>query len=134
MKKAIGLLAVIVLFVMSSATASAQMKFGVQGGANFSTMKIKSISTSNAAGWYLGPTLEMLLPVVGLGVEGSFWYSRVNTEAKVLGVKKDMHFNYFTIPVNLKYKIQIPMFSPFAFVGPEFQLKLKDNLDRKSVV
>ena len=51
MKKAIGLLAVIVLFVMSSATASAQMKFGVQGGANFSTMKIKSISTSNAAGW-----------------------------------------------------------------------------------
>ncbi len=128
MKKIVGLLAIVMMFLMAPA-ASAQIQFGLQGGANFSSTKIKGISSKNAAGWYIGPTVEMVVPIVGFGIEGSVWYSRVSSDAKINNSNKTIKFDYLAIPLNLKYKLQLPVITPFAFAGPEFQFKIKDNLD-----
>ena len=103
--------------------ANAQISFGLRGGMNVSKLNIKDHNANSATGWFLGPTAEFTVPIIGLGFDASLLYSRINTEID----KHTNGLNYLSIPMNLKYKLLIPLIQPFIYAGPEFNVSLGDN-------
>ncbi len=120
-------LSAILLFPMA---AQAQLQFGVRGGANFSNFKFDDYKTNRAAGWFVGPTCEFLLPIVGLGLDASMLYSQEQTEIYDGFYGRDYKQHNLVFPINLKYKLQLPLVQPFIFAGPEFGFRLTDNSSR----
>ncbi len=130
MKKRFKILAVFVLLLSAALPASAQLSFGVKAGANFTDIKLKGWDSNTATGWYAGPTLEVMIRGLGLGVEGSLLYSRLSTDYKYDHATYNAHVDYLTLPVNLKYKFPLPMVRPFVLAGPEFSVKVNDHIGR----
>ena len=134
--KFIAKIAIIIAFaVVANATAQAQFRFGIKGGITINELKWDKdiVSKDNRAGFTAGLIVEAGLPVVGLGIDASVLYAHrqddlfLEEEAQVTKLKRD----YLDIPVNVKYKIQIPVLckiiSPFVTTGPDFALVLGDN-------
>lgn len=126
MRKLISILALGGLCFLST-PASAQLKFGVRAGANFTNLNIRDIETNTATGWFVGPTAEFLMPVIGLGLDASLLYSRVNSEVDWGMHDKKYKLDYLTLPVNIKYKLGLPLVKPFIYAGPELCARIHDN-------
>lgn len=79
-------------------------------------------SAKNGTGFTAGLTVEVMLPVAGLGFDGSIMYGRYAAEFGFDGVYADIDRDYVDIPVNLKWKIGVPaigrIMSPYIFTGP----------------
>lgn len=126
---------IIALAIIANATAQAQFRFGVKGGITINELKWDKdiVSKENRAGFTAGLMVEAGLPVVGLGIDASVLYAHrqddlyIEEGAQVTKLKRD----YLDIPVNVKYKIQIPVLSkvisPFVTTGPDFALMLGDT-------
>ncbi len=103
--------------------ASAQMNWGLRGGVNVSKLNLKDFKSQAATGWFLGPTTEFTIPILGLGFDASVLYSRVSTDIQ----DKTVNFNYLSIPLNLKYTILLPIVKPYIFGGPEFNVRMGNS-------
>ena len=120
MKKTLLILAI----AMMAIGASAQVRFGVKAGVGVNTLHIENPSsnfdTDNRTGFTGGVMMEVNLPL-GIAVDASALYTRRSgaIEDTEVGVR-----DYIAVPVNLKYKLSLPVVSniitPFAFTGPEF--------------
>ena len=117
--------------LLTATTASAQVKFGVKGGLNVTDMHINDevFDKSNQAGWYIGPTVKVSLPVTGLGVDIAALYdyrsAKVtdpsNEEVKV----KQQSIN---VPVNLRYGIGLGSLASIIFhAGPQIGFNVGDK-------
>lgn len=119
MKKIIFTLALCIL----AATATAQ-KLGITGNIAFDraqTTILQGISPS--LGWSLGLKFRYV-SAVGLGFDAAAKYT---SEGRSYGdgmTGSSTRASFISIPVNLRYDLQIPaisgMATPFVFVGPEF--------------
>lgn len=114
-----------------AAPADAQVKFGVKGGLNVTDMHLNSevFDKSNQAGWYIGPTVKVSLPVTGLGVDIAALYdyrsAKVtdpsNEEVKV----KQQSIN---VPLNLRYGIGLGSLASIIFhAGPQIGFNVGDK-------
>lgn len=117
--------------LLTATTASAQVKFGVKGGLNVTDMHLNDevFDKSNQAGWYIGPTVKVSLPVTGLGVDIAALYdyrsAKVtdpsNEEVKV----KQQSIN---VPVNLRYGIGLGSLASIIFhAGPQIGFNVGDK-------
>lgn len=117
--------------LFTATTASAQVKFGVKGGLNVTDMHLNDevFDKSNQAGWYIGPTIKVSLPVTGLGVDIAALYdyrsAKVtdpsNEEVKV----KQQSIN---VPVNLRYGIGLGSLASIIFhAGPQIGFNVGDK-------
>jgi hypothetical protein len=70
--------------------------------------------------------LELMIPVISVGIEGSLLYSRLSSE--VLSIDR-MDVDYLSLPLHLKWKLPIQKITPFIFTGPEFSVKVGDNME-----
>lgn len=120
---------------MLSASVNAQIKFGVKGGFNLSSLSIKGVDSSNKMGFYLGPTVKLSLPLTGLALDGSVLYNQMSTDvtleqgedAAVRG--ETIKMKQIAIPVNLRYGFGVAdMVNVFFFAGPQFAFNLSDDL------
>ena len=117
-------MAVAILF---TAPASAQVKFGVRGGVDVTSLKFnKSVfDESNRAGFYIGPTMKFSLPVIGLVVDASAVYdqrsAKVTEESTASkGTEISLDQKQIAIPVNLRYSIGLgSLANVFFFAGPQ---------------
>lgn len=124
-------LAVLVLS-MVAATATAQVKFGVKGGLNVTNMSLNKdvLDAENRAGWFIGPTIKVSLPLTGLSIDAAALYDQRSAKIKysddfqtgtttaVGGTHKQQSIQ---IPVNVRYGVGLgSMASVFAFAGPQF--------------
>ena len=109
--------------------ASAQINYGLRGGMNVSKLSknIDNYNSSSATGWFVGPTVEFTVPIIGVGVDASVLYNRVNAE---IGTRTN-EFNYLSVPLNLKYKLCVPIVQPFIYAGPEFNISLGDSFAKE---
>lgn len=82
MKKLLSTLMVIACLALAI-PAQAQIKFGVKGGLNVSKMYISKdvVNSDNRAGFFIGPTAEFTLPLLGLGVDVSALYNQYGAKA-----------------------------------------------------
>ncbi|MBD5270138.1 MAG: PorT family protein [Bacteroides sp.] len=134
--------------VMTIGVAGAQVRFGIKAGANFNSIHFKDLESSlqpdNSCGFNVGVMTEFTVPIVGLCFDASLLYSRMNnaiskdySEPVADALDSDMSWgkNFLEIPINIKYKFQIPMVAnivkPYIFTGPTFAFKLdKSIMDR----
>lgn len=122
MKTIKHLLLALVAIVAVAGTANAQFKFGPRVGINVNSMHFneKIFSSDNRTGFTAGLQAEFTIPVVGLGMDASLMYVRRNQDLDEM----TKHCDYFEIPLNLKWKIGLPIVSkvltPYIFTGPSF--------------
>lgn len=130
MKSITRILAVVMLMLATAFTANAQFKFGPRIGLEVNQLHFNSdlFDGDNRAGFTGGLQAEFMIPAIGFGFDASVMYVRrdakfineIQTENDYVSVSRD----YISIPVNLKYKLSIPVVSnimkPYVFTGPEF--------------
>ena len=121
--------------VMVAMPAQAQLvKFGVKGGLNVSSMKFNEsvFESSNKAGWFIGPTLQVSLPIGGLGADISAFYDQ-----KILGMgdEETIKQKSVLVPVNLRWKFGLgSMAGIYLAAGPQFGFNVgDDNFSLKAV-
>ena len=127
------ILTVVVLFaaLMTAVPAKAEVKFGLKGGVNLTSMSFdaNAFSKSNQAGFFVGPTVKFTLPVVGLGIDASALYDqRKSTVKSVTDTETAIKEQSIQIPVNLRYGIGLgSTASIYFFAGPQFGFNVGDK-------
>ena len=119
----------VVLLATMTVAVQAQVKFGVKGGLNLTTMKFdKDVANkSNQAGFFIGPTVNFTLPVVGLGVDASALFDQ--RSAKIDGADETLKQQSIQIPVNLRYGFGLGnTASVYVFAGPQFGFAIGDKV------
>ena len=131
MKKIFMLLAMIVTMTAAN-NASAQIKFGLKGGVNVTDMSLNSsvFDASNRTGFFVGPTIKVQLPLVGLGIDASALYDQREAKIKVgnTTTKETLRSQAINVPINLRYGWGLSsMANIFMFAGPQFGFNLGDK-------
>ena len=125
MKKLYMSLAIIALSMLMAIPSQAQVSWGLRGGANIVNMKMSSdvLGSKNNAGFYVGPTIKFVVPIVGLSFDASALYDQ--RTAKVVnnanGVTEERKQQAIQIPLNIRYGWGLgDMANVFLFAGPQF--------------
>lgn len=141
MKKVKSLLIIALVALFGVAQANAGFRFGVKAGLNVNQLHFnqKTFDADNRCGFTAGVMGEVSLPIVGLGVDFSAMYTRMNShvdEAEDQAVSYNLGKNFIEIPVNIKYKFSLPVvskfLSPYLYTGPVMALKLDGGKDDNS--
>lgn len=125
------LLAMIVTMTAAN-NASAQIKFGLKGGVNVTDMSLSSsvFDASNRTGFFVGPTIKVQLPLVGLGIDASALYDQREAKIKVgnTTTKETLRSQSINVPINLRYGWGLSsMANIFLFAGPQFGFNVGDK-------
>lgn len=129
MKRIIGVL-IVVVAVAIAVPVRAQIKFGVKGGLNLAnslsdTWKDKA-NADNYTGFFIGPMVDVTIPIVGLGVDGALMYSQKGNKLEGETFKQQG----LEIPVNLKYAVGLGSLASIYFAaGPSFFFNFKSDDD-----
>ncbi len=129
-------LLVALIAIFSFGYASADFRFGIKAGLNFSKLSVKNLdAATNAAsdsrtGWMAGVMAEFTVPIINIGADASLLYARQNVDDNSLYENK----NFLDIPINLKWKIGLPVVgrivTPMIYTGPDFLFALnKETLE-----
>lgn len=127
--------------LMMGITAKAQVKFGVKGGVNVTSMSFNNsvFDASNRTGFFIGPTVKIQLPLVGLGIDASALYDQREAKVKVADsytgtsytADKTLRCQAINVPINLRYGWGLSsLANVFLFAGPQFGFNVgKKNQD-----
>ena len=118
----------VVLLATMAVAAQAQVKFGVKGGLNLTNMKFDNsvANKSNQTGFFIGPTVNFTLPVVGLGIDASALYDQ--RSAKIDGSEDKLKQQSIQVPINLRYGFGLGnTASLYLFAGPQFGFNIGDK-------
>lgn len=144
--KAIKLLIAVVaiMFGTVSAQAGGPFKFGPKVGLTVNKLHFNDevLNSKNQTGWTAGAMMEATVPVIGIGADLSVMYVRRNSEYMLQNhISKDNR-DYIEIPLNLKYKFNLPVVShflvPYLALGPSVSFltsrkNIEDAYRNKSV-
>jgi len=136
MKKWITLFTVTVCLAMAM-PAKAQIKFGVKGGLNLASASLSDAwdakgNADNYTGFFIGPMVDITIPIIGLGVDGALMYSQKGAK---ISFDDDLGSTTFKqqgieIPVNLKYSIGLGSSASIYFAaGPSFFFNMNSDDD-----
>lgn len=128
MKKILLVLAIFAGIVSTTPLAAQSLKFGVVGGLNLSKLNFDggsdNLSSDNRYGWYIGPKLNLSLPL-GFGVDVAAEYSQRRLN---LSDDKSETFKSIEIPVNVRYNIGLgSVASVYVATGPQFGFNVGDT-------
>ena len=124
--KKILTIAVLFAALMTTVPAKAEVKFGLKGGLNLTSLSLdaNAISKSNQAGFFIGPTFKFTIPIVGLGFDASALYDQRKAEVDDTSIKQQS----IQIPINIRYGIGLgSTASIYFFAGPQFGFNVGDK-------
>ena len=125
MKRILSILMVTACLFMAL-PSQAQIQFGVKGGLNVSKVSISKevFNSDNQSGFFIGPTAELTLPLLGLGVDVSALYNQYGIDTAEGSTKKKS----IEIPINLNWTIGFSsIVSAYVAVGPQFGFNVGDR-------
>ncbi|MCP9610777.1 porin family protein [Coprobacter tertius] len=141
---------IVALCLLMAVPAQSQLRFGVRLGANVSDMSFnKDVFKSSNIGSFTGGLMaEFMLPVFNLGIDGAVMYTRKGAKFIATGdnagnignaleadaIQSTKKLDYIEIPVNLKYKIGLPIIKPYIFAGPSFSFLVGNKLSVNRLV
>lgn len=142
MKKIIVFLCALAL-VAVAIPAQAQLRFGVKGGLNITSVHFNSdlLKSDNVTGFHIGPMIEATMPLLGFGFDAAILYAQKGMESNSSGVTTTMKTSYLDVPVNLKWKFGLPIIKAYLAAGPYASFRiggdkiwnvLNDQLETKS--
>ena len=106
--------------------AQSNVKFGVKGGLDVQDMKFNEnvFNTENKLGWFIGPTLQVSLPIGGLGVDIAGLYDQKTTEVNGESIKQ----KNILVPVNARLKFGLGSSAGiYVAAGPQFSFNVGDD-------
>ena len=112
--------------MMTATVAQAQVKFGLKGGLNVTNMSFSQdvADKSNRAGFFVGPTVKVGIPLAGLGVDAAVLYDQREAEA----VDQTMKQRSINVPINLRYNIGFSsLVGAYIAAGPQFGIAVGDK-------
>lgn len=115
MKKTVTVM-ILALMALVTIPAQAQLRFGVKGGVNISSVHFNSdlLKADNVTGFQIGPMIETSIPLVGVGLDAAILYSQ-----KGMGIgSEEIKTDYIDVPVNLKWKFGLPIVKAYLAAGP----------------
>lgn len=139
------MVAVIATLVFVATSYGKTLSFGIKAGANFNHLSlneniVNDFNKTNSTGWEAGVMLDANL-ILGFGFDISLMYARMNNSISIVDNNQEVFNgdeagkNFLQIPLNLKYKLSLPMVSnyiaPYIFTGPNFSFKLDKNIVNK---
>lgn len=123
--------ATLLLSVLMALPSSAQVKFGLKGGLNVTDMSLSSevFDASNRAGFFIGPTVKVSLPLTGLGIDGSVLYDQRSAKIENnTGETQTVKQQQVAIPINLRYGVGLgSLANVFLFAGPQVGFNVGDD-------
>ncbi len=126
MKSINKIIVALVAVVTLSLSANAQFRIGPRLGMNVNSLHFDEnfFNSENRTGFTGGLQAEFTIPVIGIGLDASLMYVRRSNEFRDDDDVVVRHSDYFEIPINLKWKMNIPViakiFKPYVFTGPSF--------------
>jgi hypothetical protein len=128
----------VVALLAATMTVQAQgLKFGIKGGLNLTKMTFSSslYSSDNQAGFYLGPTLKLSLPL-GFCVDAAALYDQRSAKVEsdnLTGVQgagdEKIKQKSIQIPINARYNIGLGSEAGiYLAVGPQFGFPVGDKV------
>ena len=132
------ILTLMVLVAALTMTAQAQrVQFGVKGGLNLTKMSVSKdvIKSDNQAGFYIGPTLKIALPL-SFSVDVAALYDQRSAKIETDGLTgiqgagdEKIKQKSIQIPVNARYNIGIGSEAGiYLAVGPQFGFPVGDKV------
>ena len=112
--------------MMTATVAQAQIKFGLKGGLNVTNMSFSQdvADKSNRAGFFVGPTVKVGIPLAGLGVDAAVLYDQREAEAEDQTMKQ----RSINVPINLRYNIGFSsLVGAYIAAGPQFGIAVGDK-------
>ena len=125
----VGLVFAALLF-LGIGQVSAQVRLGVKGGLNIASVHFSTdvLQSDNVTGFQVGPMIEGSLPLVGLGFDAAILYAQKGLETKtVSGEKTSLKNDYIDVPVNLKWKLGLPIMKVYLAAGPYVGFRVGGN-------
>ena len=120
------ILSFVVLLAAVTMSAQAQLvKFGVKGGLDVISMSFDKnlFDTSNKAGWFIGPTVQVNL-IAGLGADIAAFYDQKTAEVNSETIK----MKSILIPLNARYKFGLgKTVGLYVAAGPQFGFNVGDS-------
>ena len=133
MKKILSLV-FMVAAMMYATSANAQIKFGLKGGLNVTSMSFSEdvLDASNKTGFFVGPMVKVTVPIVGLSFDAAALYDQKEADVKYnidgeLG-KTTVRQKSINIPVNVRYGFGLSsLANAFLFAGPQWGINVGDK-------
>ena len=128
MKKILSLV-FLVAAMMFATSANAQVKFGLKGGLNVTSMSFSEdvFDASNKTGFFVGPMVKVTVPIVGLSFDAAALYDQKEADVKYIG-KTTVRQKSINIPVNVRYGFGLSsLANAFLFAGPQWGINVGDK-------
>ena len=129
---------IIALLLLTVTESPAQIRFGIKGGVNQSNVAISRVildpdaySINSRAGFFIGPTALMTMPVKGLELDASLLFDQRGVETRSFGLDGGRAFwttttqHQIAIPVNVRYNLTSGEGTRlFVFAGPQLGINI----------
>ena len=129
MKKILSLV-FLVAAMMFATSANAQVKFGLKGGLNVTSMSFSEdvFDASNKTGVFVGPMVKVTVPIVGLSFDAAALYDQKEADVKYKLGKTTVRQKSINIPVNVRYGFGLSsLANAFLFAGPQWGINVGDK-------
>ncbi len=115
--------------ILISAAASAQTKWGVTAGMNFNTAKISDVRLEAKAGWNVGVSCLVDLPL-GFSVQPSLVYIQKGADYSVIdALSMEQKVGSINLPVSVQWGPDLIVARPFLDVTPYLGYSLMNKLE-----
>lgn len=134
MKKVLSIVFIVAAMLFTT-NANAQIKFGLKGGLNVTSMSFSKevFDASNKTGFFVGPMLKITVPIVGLSFDAAALYDQKEADVKYSGTdgelgKVNVKQQSINIPVNVRYGFGLSsLANAFVFAGPQWGINVGDK-------
>lgn len=134
MKKVLSIVFLLAAMLFA-ANANAQIKFGLKGGLNVTSMSFSEevFDASNKTGFFVGPMVKVTVPIVGLSFDAAALYDQKEADVKYTGTegelgKVNVKQQSINIPVNVRYGFGLSSLANiFLFAGPQWGINVGDK-------
>ena len=125
--------------VLVALTANAQIRLGVKGGVDLAKLSFKNdvFKSDNRTGWFIGPTMNIPIPLPGMSIDLAALYNQRESKIDVfyapVGTTDTRQVNtlktkQIIVPLSLRYSIYLGTgFNVFAFGGPQLGFAIGDK-------
>lgn len=134
MKKVLSIVFFVAAMLLAT-NANAQIKFGLKGGLNVTSMSFSEevFDASNKTGFFVGPMVKVTVPVVGLSFDAAALYDQKEADVQYASIegelgKVNVKQQSINIPVNVRYGFGLSSLANlFLFAGPQWGINVGDK-------
>ena len=121
---------VMAVLIMAAIPAKAGINFGIKGGLNVTNFSFSNevLDASNNAGFFIGPSLKIGIPVLPVGFEIAALYDQRDAKLGNDVAETTLSQKSINIPVNIRYELGLgDMAGIYLAAGPQFGFNVGDK-------